>query len=190
MASEHPVTMIVSRHVRPGREEEYEQWIEGIVAAARQFPGYAGTEVIRPAAGGDREYVIVLKFDSYDQVKAWADSSVRHAWLERAEPLTLDTNVQLVSGLEAWFTLPGQQPQAAPAKYKMALLTTAALYPLLLLSSRTLEPLFSPLPDPLGLLASTAILVTLMTYLIMPRVTALSARWLYPRGSQADVNEK
>lgn len=180
MAGEHPVTMIVSRRVRPGRESEYERWIEGIVAAAREFPGYAGTEVIRPGVGGEREYVIVLKFSTYDQVKAWATSPERQEWLERAEPLTQDTTVQVVSGLEAWFTLPGQQRRPAPPRYKMALLTTAALYPLLLLSGVTLEPLFAPLPDPIGLLISTSILVTLMTYLIMPRVTALLKGWLYP----------
>ena len=187
-----PVTMVVSRRVRRGREADYERWIEGIIGAAREFEGHRGAEVIRPSATGDPEYVVVLKFDRYADLKRWARSDVRARWLERAEPLTRDTNVQVVSGLEPWFTLPGQPRTAAPARYKMALLTTAALYPLLLLAGIVLEPLLGGLPAPLSLLLSTTVLVLLMTYVIMPQVTRLFARWLYPwtRGERVLSGER
>ena len=50
-----PVTTIVTRRVKPGHEGFYEQFLEGIIAAASGFPGHLGVEVFRPqsAAAGE-----------------------------------------------------------------------------------------------------------------------------------------
>ena len=44
-----PVTAVASRRVKPGREQEFEEWVSGILAAANKFPGYLGSEVLRPS---------------------------------------------------------------------------------------------------------------------------------------------
>lgn len=46
------VTVVVRRLVKAGREEEYERWLAGLIEQASGFPGYLGTNVQRPAAGG------------------------------------------------------------------------------------------------------------------------------------------
>ena len=43
-----PVTTTVTRRAKPGHEVLYEQFLEGIIAAASRFPGHLGAEVLRP----------------------------------------------------------------------------------------------------------------------------------------------
>ena len=52
-----PVTTVVTRRVKPGHEQFYELFLEGIIATATRFPGHLGVEVVRPdsaSAGDDR----------------------------------------------------------------------------------------------------------------------------------------
>ncbi|WP_272819344.1 hypothetical protein [Scytonema hofmannii] len=38
----HQVTAIISHLIRPGREQGYEEWLHGIIPAAKQFDGHMG----------------------------------------------------------------------------------------------------------------------------------------------------
>src|SRR5215203_5747722 len=59
-----PVTAVASRRVKQGREQEFEEWLSGILAAANEAPGYLGSEVLRPSdSKDDNEYRIVFRFD-------------------------------------------------------------------------------------------------------------------------------
>jgi uncharacterized protein len=55
----------------------YEQWVQGISQVARQFDGHLGLSILRPSPGVRREYVSILKFDRYDNLKAWMESAAR-----------------------------------------------------------------------------------------------------------------
>ena len=63
--NEEPVTTIISRKVKAGREAEYERWMAGICAAAPASPGYLGSEVIKPSSKSKPEYIIIFRFDSF-----------------------------------------------------------------------------------------------------------------------------
>ena len=58
-----PVTAVASRRVKSGKEREFEEWVSGILGAAEEFPGYLGSNVIRPRDDDDDEFQIVFKFD-------------------------------------------------------------------------------------------------------------------------------
>ena len=47
-----PVTVIVSRDVKPGRESDYHAWMHRVIAAAERFPGNLGYRSPRPTADG------------------------------------------------------------------------------------------------------------------------------------------
>jgi uncharacterized protein len=47
-AGNPPVTTTVTRRVKPGHEAFYEQFLEGIILAASEFPGHLWVEVFRP----------------------------------------------------------------------------------------------------------------------------------------------
>jgi antibiotic biosynthesis monooxygenase (ABM) superfamily enzyme len=42
-----PVTTVARRRVKQVREQEFEEWLSGILAAANEAPGYLGSEVLR-----------------------------------------------------------------------------------------------------------------------------------------------
>jgi antibiotic biosynthesis monooxygenase (ABM) superfamily enzyme len=174
-----PVTTTVTRRIKPGHEAAYEAFLAGISGAARAFPGYLGIEVFRPPGQGG-EYRTVYRFDSAAHLHGWLDSPERAAWLERAEShVAGPMRTQVLTGLESWFTLP-TQPGAPPPPYKMALVTWATIFPLITLVVVATAPLLGSLPLVLRLAVTTGVTVPLMTWVVMPRVTRLLHRWLYP----------
>ena len=176
-----PVTATVTRRVKPGHEAAYEQFLAGIGGAARAFPGYLGEEVFRPAGGVGGEYRIIYRFDSPAHLRAWLDSPERAAWLARAEPhVAGPMRTQVLTGLESWFTLQAQPGVPPPPAYKMAVLTWAAIFPLITLVVVASAPLIGPLPLVPRLAVTTLVTVSLMTWVVMPRLTRLLRGWLYP----------
>ena len=85
MASE-PVTVVVTRRVRPGREAAYEAWLGRLLTAAGALPGYLGTTVTRPPPGG-REYTSVFRFDSVEHLRGFEDSDLRRQALREVVEL-------------------------------------------------------------------------------------------------------
>jgi uncharacterized protein len=176
-----PVTTTVTRRVKPGHEPFYEQFLKGVVAAASRFPGHMGVEVFRPQTTATGEYRLVYRFDTREHLRAWLDSDERAAWLERAEPHVIGPmRTQFVTGLETWFTLPGQPDTPPPPPYKMALLTWITIFPLITLVVVVLGPVLEELALVPRLALTTAVTVPIMTWLAMPRVTRLLRGWLYP----------
>jgi antibiotic biosynthesis monooxygenase (ABM) superfamily enzyme len=178
------VTTTVTRRVKPGHEAVYEQVLEGVITAARQFPGHLGVEVFRPQSASAGEYRTVYRFDTAEHLRAWLDSDVRAAWLERAEPHLIGTiRTSFVTGLESWFTLPSQPGLAPPPPYKMALLTWITIFPLITAIVAITGPTLKDLPLAVRLAITTALTVPLMTWVVMPRMTRLLRGWLYPHAS-------
>ena len=115
------VTVTVARKVAPGREADFEEWVQGIVEAAAKFPGFLGAGALRPPEAG-REWHVVYRFADADKQRAWETSAERAAWLARADEFACETGATHVSGLEPWVALPGRTAPAPP-KWKMAVVT-------------------------------------------------------------------
>ncbi|WP_119065881.1 antibiotic biosynthesis monooxygenase [Rubrobacter indicoceani] len=181
LGDDPPVTAVALRRVKPGREQEFEEWVPGIMAAANRFPGYMGSDVFRPTDPGDDEYRIVFRFDHESNMRAWETSDERRHWLEEARPLLQENEkVSMLTGLETWFTLPSKPAEPPPPRYKMALVTWLAVFPLISTIFLALGPVLNLLPTLLRSLILTVIMVSLMTYVVMPRMTRLFSFWLYP----------
>ena len=182
--SDPPVTVVITRKVKPRCKAAFEKFISGITAAAMTFEGHLGTNVFRPHSSTDNEYRIIFKFDRASNLKIWEESECRRQWLARAESLRLEpARIRVLTGLETWFTLPAPTRILPPPRYKMAAVTLLTLFPLIQLANITLAPLLKSLPLPMLLrsLIITAILVLIMTYVAMPRMTKLFSKWLYPK---------
>jgi antibiotic biosynthesis monooxygenase (ABM) superfamily enzyme len=179
---DEPVTVLYSRRVKPGREADFEAWAHGIVAAARQFPGHLGASVLD--AHGSREYHILFSFADPRSLRAWLDSQERRRWLAQVgELLEADRGLQQLTGLETWFKLPGSHvaTMTPPPRWKMWLVSLAAVYPLVLAFQAVLVPRMGGLPLPLRALVFPLVLLTTMTFVVMPVVTRVLRRWLGPR---------
>jgi uncharacterized protein len=186
--ADDPVTVLYSRRVKPGREADFEAWARGIVAAARQFPGHLGASVL--GAPGSREYHILFSFADRRSLRAWLESAERHRWLARVgDLLEADRGLQQLTGLETWFKLPGANvpTMKPPPRWKMWLVSLVAVYPLVLAFQVLLVPRVTRLPLPLRALLFPLVLLTLMTFVVMPVVTRLLRRWLGPRQDDEPV---
>jgi uncharacterized protein len=190
-AADDPVTVLYSRRVRPGREADFETWAHGIVAAARQFPGHLGASVL--GAPGSREYHILFSFADRRSLRAWLESAERQRWLARlGDLLEADRGLQQLTGLETWFKLPGSNvpTMKPPPRWKMWLVSLVAVYPLVLAFQALLVPRMTRLPLPLRALLFPLVLLTLMTFVVMPMVTRLLRRWLGPRQDGRPVDRE
>ena len=176
------VTAIISHLVRPGREQGYEDWITGISAAAKTFEGHQGVNIIRPRDRDRPEYVAILRFDCYDHLKRWLESETRRDWIDRLQPLIQKPeDIQTLTGLETWFTLPERPLKTPPPRYKMLLVTWLGVFVTLAILSRLLAPLLLTLPLLLNQLITTGLVVCLLTYFVMPNLTRLFHGWLHPQ---------
>jgi uncharacterized protein len=176
------VTAVISHLVKPGQEQAYEQWLHDVSDVAQQFAGHAGVDFVRPVDTSYPEYAIILKFDCYQHLRAWLDSPIRQRWIDQVQPLVQhDQKVQVLTGLETWFTLPGKLVQRPPKRYKMAILSALAVFVVAQGLGLVVAPVLTSLP-PLGRsFVLTLVTVFILTYVVMPRVTRLFYRWLYPK---------
>ena len=181
---EGPVTAVIRRCVKRGREEEFENWLKGVGNDALNFPGHLGSNIIRPSRKSRPEYIIIFRFDTYDNLMSWETSEIRRSWVEKVQPLvTGETKIQHVTGLEYWFTLPDQPESLPPPRLKMAFVTWLALFPLVLAIPPLLVLVLSDLYEVFRIMIIAAVMVLLMTYAVMPVMTRLFASWLYVRKS-------
>jgi len=176
-----PVTTIIARMVKPDRLRDFEAWLTGINGIVREFNGYLGMDVIRPSDRDNPEYVIILRFEDYHNLKEWQESRARFDWVEKSDDMTFgDLLLQEAHGLESWFSLPSRQAVVLPpAKYKMAILTVSVIYPLIMLIGAVMTLLPGELPGPIAILITVILAGTSMTYFLMPWVTRLTRHWLF-----------
>ncbi len=175
------VTVVISQVVKSGCEKAYEDWLKDISSVARTYTGHLGITILRPQPGVRSEYVIIFRFDSYENLKIWMTSPDREYWLIQGKPLLAsDPQVQEISGMEAWFSVPGQVLKTPP-RYKTALLTWGVVYVLLNLLNTYLRPFFVNISPLITSLIFSGIMVLLMTYVVMPRVSRLFSKWLYAK---------
>jgi len=173
-----PVTVVVSRLVKRGREREFEEWLAGIVEEMSPFEGFSGLELARPVDGLQQEHVVILRFDSPAHLARWEASDIRRTWLARAEPFTdRPVNIQHITGMEGLFTFGRGNVALAPPKYKMLIVVSAGLYPLIVLTYLFVVP-YLPLPFLGRTLITTVLDVAIMTYVVMPQLTRFLQSWL------------
>ncbi|MEM9484982.1 MAG: antibiotic biosynthesis monooxygenase [Cyanobacteria bacterium P01_F01_bin.116] len=174
------VTAVITHRVRSGRETGYEEWIKGIAADARQFAGHLGVSILRPQPGAASDYVIVLQFDSCSNLDGWLNSDIRKGWIDRVQPLIqAQESVQVLTGLESWFQLPNQDSTPAPKRYKQAILVWVAVMIVSLGVQPLLAPVLQYLPWLLRVAVGAAVTVSLLSYVIMPRLTRWFKHWLF-----------
>jgi uncharacterized protein len=174
-----PIATQVSRFVPAEKVARFEELLREVIAAARGFEGHLGVDVLRPEGGG--EYRIIFRYRGPDEHAAWMESDDRRRLVARIDELLDDPGggeVRSVEGWEGWFVEPGYAPPTPPRKWKMAVITLVALYPIVLLLVRGLRPLTEDWQLEVGLLLTIGLSVPLMTWLVMPALTKRLGPWL------------
>ncbi len=175
-----PVTVTVARRVAPGHEAEFERWADGIFRAAGRHRGFLGGGILRPPVTG-QDWHLLYRFANNTDLSRWEASPERAEWLRRAEDLMDERGVHRTTGLETWFELPGRTAPAPP-RWKMALVTLMAIVPLVLAMNVFVLPHLEAWPVVARTLLMAGTLTSLMTWVIMPRMTRVFRGFLYGRG--------
>ena len=175
------VTVVIVRRVKRGRESDYEAWLPKIVAVLKNSPGFLGFENLRPVEGLQVEHVLILRFDNESNLHRWEASPERKRWLAEAAEFTEHlASIQRISGLEGLFTPPRTRVSLAPPKWKMFLVVSLGLYPLVAITTLFVAPQLGFVPLLPRLVITTLLNVALMTWAVMPLLTRVLQAWLSP----------
>mgnify|MGYP000060337231 FL=1 len=181
-----PVTLVISKVVKPNKNDAYEIWAQGINKVIKRFDGFIGVDVIRPRDHSHNEYVVIIRFENIDALNKWQSSPICRSWLSNAEELIeTQSKYQKSDDLEFWFTLPDQNldltvPQNPPY-YKKVVVGILSVYPLIMLSNIFIAPYTTELPYLLRVLVSVIVISSLMSYPMIPWISKLLGFWLYPK---------
>lgn len=174
-----PVSTQVTRTVPTAKVAQFEELLREVIAAARGFEGHLGVDVLRPEGGG--LYQIVFRYSGRAEHEAFMESEQRQRLVARIDEL-LDggtgAEVRSVDGWEGWFVTPAYAPPAPPRRWKMAVITLGALYPIVLALLTALRPLTRGWSLPVVMLLTMGLTIPLMTWVVMPRLTARLGPWL------------
>ena len=169
-----PVTVLVARRVRPGKEVEFEKWASELTRAASSFDGFLG-----------EFWHVVYRFASADELARWEQSQVRSKLLVHGEQVMSTSHERRMTGLETWFEVPGRTAPAPP-RWKMFLVTSIVIFVIQLILNLVL---YRVVPSPIALVPRVALISfsvsALMTWVVKPQLARLLEGWLYaPRRSR------
>ena len=181
-----PVTVSFTRRADPGHAREMTAWIRAGLSMAEGFPGFLGGGWVRPR-GDAEEWHMLCRFTDQRALAAWDSSPERQWWLRSAQGLAEVTRTERRTGIEGWFDAPvaaevsGPAARPAPPRWKQATTIWLVFFPMNLLATVTLGRLLEDLPVVLRVAAVTLALTPIMTYALLPWITARLEWWLQGR---------
>ncbi len=177
-----PIHVAVVRRVKPGCEAAFEKALHDFVQRSLTLPGQVGVHIIRPAPGSEcREYGIIRGFASREALESFRTSPEYLAWNLFAVELTEGNGrAEELSGLESWFTLPGQPLRPLPQR-KMAIATYLGVVPVIMFLTLTLGRLIQNWNFILNNIVFNAFVVALLTWVVMPLITGALHGWLHSK---------
>lgn len=178
-----PVTTIVRVRPKKGFEKQTLDWFHSISENASHFKGHLGSEIFETINEiQQKELVNLFRFDNYENLMIWENSDERKKQMESSKNLFEQVQKkQHLTGLEFWFENKNAKANNAPVKWKMMVITIATIFTLLNILIPLFQKLFIAmmLPQLLRSLLGVIILVSAMTYLIMPFLTKVFSGWLF-----------
>lgn len=171
-----PVHVAITRRVLPGKEEEFKEALRKFLGESFLHGGVHGAGMITSLPGSDeREIGILRTFKDEAERDAFYDSRLFRDWEAYASTLTEQPRYRELTGLEAWFRSP-----SPPPRWKMAVATLCGVFPCSLLLSLAVTPFLKNLPLAARLFIIAVLMVTLLTWLVMPVVIRVLRPWLKP----------
>lgn len=173
-----PIHIAITRRVRPGCEAEFQAALREFFQASFAHGGVLGASMLTPPPSSDsREFGVLRTFANETERDAFYALPMFKAWEERARMLTEGEPVyRQLHGLEAWF----RSPHNPPPRWKMAMVTLLGVYPVSLLIGIVLSATLKKLPLAINQLVVSAIIVSMLTWVVMPLITRLLHGWLNP----------
>ncbi|WP_437222323.1 antibiotic biosynthesis monooxygenase [Planctomicrobium sp. SH661] len=175
------VSALITTKVKPGQELAYQRWQKRIARAHANAPGFRGYRFTPPYAPSARDWLVILRFDTSENLRRWIDSPVRKELLREARTLTEETKLRLTrSAFDEWFQI--DSGSHAHPEWKMSMLVLLVLYPLVFLLDKLISrPVFAAngVPPWLAIFLGNVFCVTVLSKLI-PWTGRTFRWWLEP----------
>ncbi|GGS05350.1 hypothetical protein GCM10010269_50290 [Streptomyces humidus] len=188
------VTVVASHRIAPDREGDYLLWQHKLEKVQEKFPGFQGLELFRPVPGIEDNWVVVFRFDTREHLDNWLGSEARRKLLDEGRDAVGSYEVRRIgSAFSGWFASErGTEERAVPPNWKQAMAVFLAIFPVVVVLSRTLNSqlLAAGLPIFGMYFVSNIISVAILTWAMMPLVNRLFRFWLSPAptaGARTDV---
>ncbi|HEX4342364.1 MAG TPA: antibiotic biosynthesis monooxygenase, partial [Verrucomicrobiae bacterium] len=169
----------VTRRIKPGHETEFQAALRDFFQASFVRNGVNGASMLVPPPGSNSsEFGILRTFASEQERDAFYASPMFKAWEDRVRPLTEgEPTHRELTGLEAWFRYPNPPP-----RWKMALLTFIAVWPVSIAVPAALRSLIGQsAPGFVFAGAVAAGIVVILTWIVMPLLVLIAKGWLHPK---------
>lgn len=180
------VTAIVT-NVKPAMQEAYWIWAQKIHSAQATFAEYGGVYVQPPPPHKPGQWTTLVRFDSAQALEAWFESPERQALLAEAEQFVDVTRYHQVSSTFPGFFPHDDETGKPTPKWKASLMVLIGLFPIL----EVLRYFYTPWAAEanirlvVSLAMSTAVSVSLVSYVTMPLLVKWFDWWLAPPPAKA-----
>ena len=169
-------TIVTSRAIRAGHEQDFERWVEELNRLARVAPGYLAAIRLGQTAGFQH---LLFRFDDRAAADTWHDDPKMRAHVAIADRFSTALR-QLEVGDGVIFDLPSD---ASASKWKRFVTTWLTVFPVLLIISMMVRAALKDAPLPLQLLPSSLLLTATLQWIILPRLQRYTRFWLLQDGS-------
>lgn len=169
-------TVITSRAIRAGHEQDFERWVQRLNVLASAAPGYRAAIRLGQTAGFQH---LLFRFDDVAAAEAWQHSDAVMAHAAVADGFSTALR-QIDSGNRVVFDVPSD---ASASKWKRFVTTWLAVFPVLLLVSSVVRMVLTDVALPFQLVPSSLILTATLQWIILPRLQRYTRFWLLQDGS-------
>jgi antibiotic biosynthesis monooxygenase (ABM) superfamily enzyme len=172
------VHVAITRSVKPGCEEAFEEAIRVFFAESLKDKGTVGAQLLRPLPDtNSRAYGILRSFANEKDCDVFYQSEAFLRWQEAVKPLVEeDYSRRNLHGLEAFFSDPSIIDN--PPRWKMAVLTWLGVWPTVLVVSALISNRLTDWPFWLNNGFSDVFVVAALAWVVMPVLTRLARPWL------------
>ena len=92
-------TAVTTVQVRQGEEGAFASWLAQLNQIVATFPGYVSAVVIPPVPPVQSDWVMVQRFRTLEQLRAWLDSDARRSLLDKStSPLMDEGTTNVIEG--------------------------------------------------------------------------------------------
>src|SRR5271170_3181805 len=154
---EEGTTEVIGHQIRPGREKDFDDWLQRTLKLKDQSPGYLGTTVISPSGEESMLRYVVSRFRNQNALVTWRKSPERARLFEEINAYAFP-HLDDATGLETYFRPPGRTSFVPPPRWKVTVITLGASCLISLTAHLALDPYLIPW----GLMLSTFLFTTIL----------------------------
>jgi len=171
------VRVVSSYQLKDGVETEHILLHQRLLNELQKFEGFIRRDLLDAVPGVQPETVVTLTFDTREHLLIWIDSAERKAALDELRTLTVgELTTSIVGGFAGWF--PAGDTGSAVPRWKQAVVVFIALYPTVILTSYLARWFWPDLNLLVAIFVGNVISIAILTWILMPVVTARLTGWL------------